>query len=187
MKYLLPLLALILLSGCTQAQVDRAEASVKQSRELLQRAEAAESRAKEAVAMARKLADTINNDKAKEIVEKAEAAMATVSDSVATARGIVEKSETTLAAVKNAHAAGGSTLDVLLAGISVFVPTAGAALIAIRKAMTNGRALRQTVTGLDDVRKVIGDTQWDASVAPALESSQDAATKVAIKQIQATA
>lgn len=173
-------------TGCTQAQVDRAEAAVVTAKDILAKAEQAQATALQAVEMARKIADEIGSEKAKEVIAKADEALAKAAAGVEVAKGAVAGAENAAAAAKTAQVAGGSTIDVLLAAVGAFLPGAGAALLAFRKAATTGRALRQTVEGVESVREAIGEADWKTKAAPALSSSQDEAVKTLIAKVQAS-
>jgi hypothetical protein len=184
--HLLALLAcLLMLGGCTQEQVDRAEAAVATAKDILARAESAEAQAVLAVEAARALADQIGNEQAKAIVAKAEAALATVQASTETAALAVNVAEKSAATAKAAQAAGGSTVDVLLAVLATAVPAVGAFIPLIRKLATTGKALAQTVKGVQAARGAIGEEGWKRSVAPALEAAQDEAVKAEVGRILA--
>ncbi len=184
---LLAVFLLLMLSGCTQAQVDRAEQAVAQAKEYLARAEAAEAMAKQAqevaakaVLASRALADQLGNDAAKEVVSKAEAALAQSTDAltkidegVQIARVAAENAQKVADAAKASQAAGGSTVDVLIAIVGVFVPAAGVAAMAIKRQMAASHALQQTVAGVSNVRASMSEADWKAKIAPILSAAQD--------------
>lgn len=172
------------LTGCTQEQVERAEQAAITAREILTRAEAAEAKAREAVAMARKIADQVGNEQAQAIVTKAENALATVENGVEAARLAVRTTEQTAEAAKAAHAAGGSTVDVIAAVVGTAVPSLGALIIALRKLFASNKALTQTVRGVDEGRKQIDPIVWKEKLAPILAAEQDDAVKAMIDAIQ---
>ncbi len=178
---------LAMLSGCTAAQVDRAEQAVAQAKEILAKAEIAEGHAAQAVAMAKQLAEQIGSEKAKDVIAKAEAAMAVVADSVAAAKLAVTAAESTAAAAKASQAAGGNTVDLLIAGLTVLVPSLGGIALAVRKAISNGKALKQTIRGVDKVREVVGEAKWATEIAPHLEAAQDESVKTLVAKVQASA
>ncbi len=196
MRLILALIALAMLCSCTQEQVDRAEQASIAAREVLASVEAAEARVKKAeeiaaaaVQAARDMAEQSGSDKAKAAVVQAEQALAVahqavsqVSDGVEVAHHAVIKTDQIFQTAKAAHDAGGSTLDVILAIISTAVPAAGGALVLIRKLMTTGQALKQTVAGISAARKSLGESNWKDAVAPALDAAQDEAVKELIKK-----
>lgn len=185
--YLLAIMAVLTfsLTGCSQASVDRAQAGVDQAKEILAKAEAAEARVAEAVATAREIAAAIGDERAKELVAKADAALAMAKSGTEAAKIVVATADTGLAAAKASQAAGGSTFDMLLAAAGALIPGAGAAALAIRNAIKSGRALRQTVAGVEEARKVLGESDWECKVAPALAAAQDESVKALITKIQA--
>lgn len=199
--YLPFLLAVLLLAGCTQAQVDRAEAALNVAKDNLAMVEAAEARAMsaeatcaKALAAAKALSDQVGNDATKRIVSEAEAMLAQAKEGLATvhtgvqvAKVGVQGADQAFKSAKAAYEAGGSTVDVLIAILGTAVPAVGGVLLALRKAQTVGKALKQTVCGLDEARASMGDAVWDQHVAPALESAQDAQVKAAIALAQARA
>lgn len=185
MKYLLALFAVLMLAGCSQEQVDRAEKAVVTAQEILARAEQAEAAASSAVAIARGLADQIGSEQAKAVVAKAEAALATVSASVETARLSVNVASNAAQSAKSAQAAGGSTIDVLLAILATAVPAVGAFIPVLRKLAATGKALAQTVKGVQVARANIGEEGWKRSVAPALAEAQDEDVKATVGRVLA--
>ncbi len=186
MKYILPLMALVMLSGCTQRQIDEAKAMQAQAHQILTVTEEAHRATQAALAEMKAIAAKIGGASGEALVAKAEHMLEVTGEKVADARDYAKKMDGAVEVAVASHDAGGTTVDVLLGLLTYFVPGA-AALVAIRKAMNSGRALKQTVQGLDNVRKIVGDTQWDASIAPSLEDAQDADVKVAVKKIQAAA
>ncbi len=186
MKLSILLLAILCLSfsGCTEQQVVRAEQAVQNGQELLARAEAAEVTAKAAVEQAKALAEQLGSEKAKAIALQAEQALAIASDGVASAKAALQGAQVAADAAKAAQAAGGSTIDVLLAGLTAFLPAAGTAAIAIRKLFAERRALHQTVQGIDNARQSLPEGIWDSHLAPALAAAQDDAVKARVAQAQ---
>ncbi len=201
MRFIIALIALAMLCSCTQEQVDRAEQASIAAKEVLASVEAAEARVKKAeeiaaaaVQAARDMAEQSGSDKAKAAVVQAEQALAVahqavsqVSDGVEVAHHAVIKTDQIFQTAKAAHDAGGSTLDVLIAIISTALPAAGGALVLIRKLMTTGQALKQTVSGISSARQALGEMAWKASVAPALDTAQDEAVKALVAKTIAAA
>jgi hypothetical protein len=77
-----------------------------------------------------------------------------------------------------------------LGGLTSTIPgiggIAGLALAAFAWVKKRGaeKALRQTVGGLDEARKEMGDEVWKESVAPHLEYAQDEAVRGHVKSVQ---
>jgi len=171
-------------SGCTQAQVDRADQSVAQAQAILARAEIMEEKARQAVEMARTLADEIGSERAQAIVDKAESAMAAVEHGVDVAKAAVAVAEIAANAAKASQAAGGSTLDVITAILSTAIPAAGGLFVAIRKLASTRKTLTQTVQGVDRIRAKVPMEFWDGTMAPALASAHDESSKALISKLQ---
>lgn len=179
------LACLLMLGGCSEAQVARAEAAVATSKDILAQAEAAKLKADAALGMARQLAEQIGSEQAKAVVAKAETALATVEASVETARLAVNTAENAATTARAAHDAGGSTVDVLLAIVGTLVPAAAGFIPLVRKLLTTGKALAQTVQGVQAARGAIGEEEWKGKVAPALEAAQDADVKAQVGRVLA--
>jgi hypothetical protein len=174
-----------LLAGCTQGQVDRAQVALDQAKEVLAESRAAEARVAEAVATARQIADKIGSDEGKALVEKAESALAMAKAGVEKGEKLVNIGQVGLDAAKASQAAGGSTLDLLLSAAAAFIPGAGVAAVALRSALNSGRALRQTVSGISDVREAVGEAKWKTEIAPFLCAAHDESVKKQIAAIEA--
>lgn len=180
----LVLLVCFSLGGCTQAQIDRAQAIDDSAHVRQQQADAALAAAQIALKAAQDLAATIGSAKAADALTKAQDALNLAGDFSSATKAAVASADAGLAAAKTSQAAGASTLDVLLAALTAFVPTAGVAATAIAKAIQNGRAFAQTVKGIDAAKASMGDALFTQHVAPALSSAQDASVKAQVNAVQ---
>lgn len=187
--YLLVAIAacLALCAGCTDAQIARAQQAVDVTTQRLEQAQQAEAAAKTALEAAQALADSTHSVEAQHAVAVAKAAVDTASQARLAAVETSKLAAQSLEAVKSAQAAGGGAVDLILAAVGAFLPGAGAALVAIRRAVSAGMAFKQTVAGLDAARQSMGNTVWDQHVAPHLAAAQDDSVKAAVKQVQAAA
>lgn len=188
MRALLPLAAFcLLLGGCTQAQIDRAQAIDDAAHQRQAQADAALAAAQEALTTAKALAAQVGADKASAALQKAQAALDAAGAFSDATKAAVTTADAGLAAAKSSQAAGESTLNVLLAFLSGVVPTAGVAATAIVRAIQNGRAFAQTVRGIDAAKTSMGQALFDQHVAPALNTAQDPAVKAKVDALQAQA
>lgn len=176
--------ALLLTAGCTQEQIARAEAAADRAEAVLQQAGALVAVAQSAVAAAQDAAahqapgaaDALA--KAQASLEVAQAAIPGLQATAGAARDAAE-------AAKAASAAGSSWWQTAAAIVAALVPAAGAVAVSIQRTVAATRALRQTVTGLDDARLQMGEVEWKATVAPSLAAAQDHSVKTTVRRIQA--
>ncbi|MES2531977.1 MAG: hypothetical protein V4636_13145 [Pseudomonadota bacterium] len=186
MRILIPLLAgILLLVGCTDAQIQRAEAiSIDADRRLVQ-AEQATQVAAEALAAAKATAVALDNVEAQRAIAQAEDAVSLASEATDAARQAANGARSAVEAARAAKDAGGASIDVVLAGVVAFVPTLGGLLLAIRKAIESGRALRQTVSGVQTAKE--GMKPEDVKrLHDALNKSQDESVKLTVANVKAT-
>lgn len=151
MRFILPLAAVLVLAGCTQAQIDRAAKLSAEADDRLAQVD-------QAIAQARSA-----RDGAKVASDGAHAA---------------------LEAAKSSQAAGGAGLDMLLAVLGTFVPLAGVAGVAVRKAITVSAGLRQTIAGIEEAKKAMTPEQV-ASLHGSLAEAQDDHVKATVSLIKA--
>lgn len=184
MRLILPALACVLLASCTQGQIDRAAAISAAADARLAQADQAIALATQAVEQGRQLADQIGDVRAQQIVAQAERGLAAARAAGEAAKLAADGAHAALDGAKAAQAAGGSTVDVLIAALTAFIPTAGVAAAAIKKAVASGNAFRQTVAGIDQARAALGEDAWKAKVSPHLASSQDQKVKEMVERTQ---
>lgn len=185
-RFILPGIVLVLLTaGCTQAQVDRAAAISAQADVRLAQADRAIALAQQAVDQGKILADQLGDVRAQQIVAQAQAGLAAATAARDVAKGASDASHAALEAAKASQQAGGSSVDVLLAALTAFLPTAGVAVGAIRQAIKSAQAFRQTVAGIEDAKKLMTSDQI-ASLHGSLAEAQDDHVKATVSQIKAT-
>lgn len=174
----------LLLCSCTQAQVDRAAQISAAADARLAQADAAIALAQQAVDQGKKLADQLGSAEAQSIIAQARQGLAAASAARDVAKLASKGAHAALEAAKTAQAAGGSTIDVLIAVVGAFVPAAGVAGTAIRSAMKSAQALRQTVAGIEKSKLAMTQDQIE-NLHSALSESQDAHVKATVKLIKA--
>ncbi len=170
MKYLLPLFAILLLSGCTGEQVRRAQ-------EIADRAQAEVTRAEAIVASAENLVNTLGVEKAKPIIEGSKQALEAAQLTAKAAQDAAD-------AAKSAHESGGGTVSTLMAALMALITGAGAAAPAIMRAVNTGRALAQTVRGIETAKNSMSEAEV-ALLKNELSKAQDEKTKLLVKQAKA--
>lgn len=176
----------ILLTGCTDAQIHRAEEVSAAVDIRLAQAEHAEQVAKETLAAAQQLAEASNSDKAKAAVAAAQAAVELAGSTTALAKSAAGEAHTAVDAAKAAQAAGGSTLDVLIAIVTTLFPAAGATLVALRKMWASSASLRQVVAGVEKAKQAMPSDQVE-KLHQALAITTDDRTKLQVATIKAAA
>ncbi len=160
---------LLLSSGCTQADIDRAQ-------QLSDAADAKLAAAQQAADVAKSFADASNNEKAKAAVDAANSALAI-------ARDAADAGHKAVAAAKTSQAAGATTFNVLLAGAAALVPALAGLLGAVNLAVRNAQALRQTVAGIDNAKKAL-PPEAVATLHSELAKAQDESTKTKVDAAQ---
>ncbi len=174
-----------MLSGCsTKDSIDRADHAVEQAQLVLNEANAAQKKIDAALEVARVANDRLRTAETKALMAEVEQGAAIVREGVARAGESLAMAQNAAKTARETYEAGGSTIDVLIAIGATFIPALGALKVLRNKYMPSVTAIKQTVAGLDEARKSMGDTLWDAHVAPALESSQDEAIRTLIRQLQ---
>lgn len=170
--------------SCTDEQLARAaQLSAEADARYAASVQALEA-AKQAVAAARELAEKLESEQAQRIVGQAEEALSVATQATDVAKGMADSMRAGVAAAKAAQEAGGSTVGVVTAAATGAVPGILAALALIVKLIESTRRFRQTVKGLDNVRRKIGESEWKAKVAPELEKAQDESVRLSVKAIQ---
>lgn len=181
---LLILFVAVLFCGCSAEQIARLEAVAIDAQAKVDLADSAIAKADHAVAAAQALAEQLGIEKAQPIIAQAQEALAVARDAKEAAKATDDAASSAAAAAKQAQEAGGGTVGVIVAGLLAFLTGGAAAIPAITKAIANGRALVQTVRGLDAAREKIGEAEWKAKIAPSLEAAQDESVKTAVKLAQ---
>lgn len=174
------------LTGCTQADIDRAEAVSAAADAKLSAADQALAVANQALDEARELAAKVGSDQARQLVAKAQQAVDLASASDDAAKVAAKAGRDAVEGAKAAQAAGASTFNVLLAAATALIPAAGGLIASINSAVQAGRALRQTVAGVDAAKAKLPPDAVDTLHAE-LAKAQDASTKRAVDQVQAAA
>lgn len=167
MKYLLVIFTVLLLAGCSDEQVRRAEA-------ITDRAQQEVARAEEVVKNAEKLADAIGFEKAQPVIEQAKEALEAAK---LTAKAAKDASD----AAKSAHEAGSGTISTLFAGLMALLTGAATAAPAIMRAINTGRALTQTVQGIEKAKESMNAAEV-AVLHSELAKAQDEKSKKLIKK-----
>lgn len=186
MRHLIVVAVLALaLGGCTQDQINRAQAIDDAAHARQAQAEAALNAAQEALDVAKALAAQVGAEKASAALAKAQQALDTAGAFANATKAAVSTADATLAAAKSSAAAGGATIDTLLAVLTAFVPTAGVAAVAVVKAVRAGQAFAQTVKGIDAAKENMGPELFAKHVAPALAAAQDEHVKAKVDAVQA--
>lgn len=157
----------VFLSGCTDAQINRAEA-------IADRASAEVARVQVIVDEATKLADALGIEKAQPIIDQA-------NDALVAAKATAKAAQDTADAAKAAHDAGGSTISTLFAGLLVLVTGVSAATPAIIKAVNTARALRQTVAGIEKAKESMNEADV-VLLHNKLRESMDESSKTLVKK-----
>ncbi len=131
MKYLLPILlfSCLFMGGCTQADVDRAQAALDQATATLAKVEAARDAAAAALAETKTIASTIGGARADALIAKAETGLDMANDGVKVARSIADTAASGLDAAKKSQAVGGATVDTIIA-VGLALITGGATITA---------------------------------------------------------
>jgi len=173
--------ALFLASGCTDAQIARAEAAADRAEVILAQAQATVRAAQDAIAAAKA------QPGATEAMTKAQASLDVAVAALPALQATATATRDAAEAAKAAQAAGSSWWQTATAILGTLVLAAGAVAVSIARTAEATRAMRQTVSGLDDARDKLGEDRWKAAVAPALDSAQDASTKRVVRTIQAAA
>lgn len=176
----------LLLTGCTDAQIQRAEAASAAVDLRLAQAEHAEQVAQDTLAAAEQLAEASNSDKALAAVAAAQAAVEVASSTTALAKSAAGDARTAVQAAKDAQAAGGSTLDVLIAVVTTLFPAAGVTLTALRRMWASSASLRQVVAGVEKAKAAMPSDQVD-KLHQALAITTDDRTKLQVATIKAAA
>lgn len=168
---LMIVLAMLLgMGGCTEADIARAQ-------QLADSADAKLAMAQQAVAAAQTLATETKSEKAQAAVTAANAALAVAVESA-------DAGHKAVAAAKTSQAAGATTFNVLLAGAAALIPALGGILAAVNSAVQSGKALRQTVAGVDEAKKSM-TPEAVALLHAELAKAQDESTKTRVDAAQA--
>lgn len=165
------------LCSCTDEQIARVKSTVDAADAQLARANDAVAKAEAALASAKTVGATLNSEQANRVIGQAEDALDQVHEAQRIVKTTADAAHSGLDAAIQAHAAGGSSIGVIGAAATGAIPGILAALAAGMKWFQAWRSFRQTVTGLDDARKALGESQWAEKVKPALDASQDESTK----------
>lgn len=187
---LLPAAIALLLSGCSEEQVRRAEQLSAQAQARVDQASAAVQLAQQAVDQAQALAKEYGNVSAQRVVEQAQAALAAAAAARDTAQATADATTSAAKAARTAYEAGGSTTSVLIAAGGGLLTAAPAILALVVKLVQSYTAFRQTVKGLDAARDSMQHDPacaavWDEHIAPALEAAQDNKVKQLVQKTQA--
>lgn len=177
--------ALLFLGGCTQAQIDRAAAISAGADARLAQADQAMVLAQAAVDQGKALAEQLGSIRAEQVVAQAQQALVAAGAAREAAKLAADAGHAALSSAQAAQAAGGSTLDVLGAALAAFLPTAGIAYAAIRRAIAAAQSLRQVVAGVEDAKEKLPDDQV-VKLHASLDAAQDEATKRRVALVRAT-
>jgi hypothetical protein len=184
--FLLAALAVMLLTGCNEAQIERAEQAVAMADVRVSQADQAMAVAKQALASAEELSQKLDASIGAKVIADAKAAVATAESASAAAHVASDVAHKAVDAAKAAQAAGGSSVDVLLAVIGTAVPSLGALLAALRKLWDTASALRQTVAGVEAAKTKLAPDAI-ATLHGELASAQDEKAKQAVALVKAQA
>ncbi len=179
---LLPILALaVLLSGCSQAQIDRAAKATAEADARLAQVDQAIAAAKQAIADGKVLADQIGNVKAQQIVAQAEAGLAAAA---AARQGIQVADDAAHAALDAAKNSGGSLFAIVSAVVVTLVPAMGVILPLVGQVAKWRQGLTQTVAGIEEAKKTMSPEQI-SNLHGALAEAQDDHVKAAVSLVKA--
>ncbi len=182
MKLILPALVLVLLtSGCTQQQVDRAAAATAEADAKLAQVDQAIAAAQQAVADGKVLADSIGNVKAQQIVAQAQAGLAAAT---AARQGIQVADDAAHAALTAAKASGGSLFSIVAAVVGTLVPAMGVILPLVGQVAKWRQSFTQTVAGIETAKGSMTPDQIE-SLHGALAEAQDDHVKAAVSLVKA--
>lgn len=134
--------------GCTDAQIARAQSIADAASIRVGQAEQAVALATEAVASAKELATKLESEQALRIIGQAEQALHVASAAKDSAIASAKVAQDGVAAAKAAQEAGGSTVDVIIAGVTVAIPAIGGLLAAFAKLARTTTKLADTTTAL---------------------------------------
>lgn len=154
-SFLLALVALFALCGCTQEDVDRAEVAQQKAQSILDQARAAEAQATAALGQIAALAAMVDQAKGDALLARGTQALEMARDGVAAAQALVSTAGVGVDAAKKSHAAGGLTVEVViqtvLALAAGLVPALGVLIPLINKYRT---ALKLTAAHGDSMERV---------------------------------
>lgn len=204
-------LTALLCLGCTNEQLGRAEVYAQTTHTLLGQAQANVAALETQLAAAQKAAAESGDARIVAVVEQLQGAVRVAKTYLPALQVTAQQADNALASLKATGAtdvpwwkvALGVAVPLLLPlakGIPVVGPAIGQLgelgwslyTTSQQKAQqaaieARAKAMEQTVAGLDEARKSLGNTVWDQHVAPALEAAQDADVKAIVKTTQAKA
>jgi len=175
-------IALIFSAGCSDDQMARSLKAVNTAEDWHARAVAAEAFARSALEQVQALTATLESDRANKLLADAEAALGLAHTAVQQSGAAVVVAKAAQAAAQATHDAGGGTGAVILAGVGSFILGLGVLFPKLRVASL---ALSQVVRGVGALRNRMGEAEWKAKAAPAMNAAQDEKTRRAVAQVQA--
>lgn len=181
---LIGLTALLFVGGCTQEQIDRAAQISAAADARLVQADQALELAQRAVEQGKVLAEQIGSVRAQQVIGQAEQALAAAGAAREVAKVAADGAHGALDAAKAAQAAGGSTIDVIIAIATTTAPALGGLLMALRKLWAVGRDFRQTVAGVEKAKETL-PADAVAKLHAALAETQDAGAKQRVAVVKA--
>ncbi len=171
------LITVLLLSGCTQADVDRAKVLQAHAEARLVQAHEAAEVARVALEQMKAIALAVGGTQAEALVKKGELAAEATHDAETVAAAVVDATGKAVADAERSQAAGQSTLNTILTIVgSLATGAGGIAGIAIPIIAKYRRAI--TVTAAHADRMENAETQGDVDIAKQVSIAEQAAAGV---------
>lgn len=163
--------ALLTLNGCSDEQIRIARDGLAAAKKAEAIAVAALEAVRQNAAEARILAEQIGGEKGAALMAKVEAALPKVEEGVKSAQAAVAMAETAVAAAEKEHAAGGTTIDVLVAGLLATVGGGGGLLALAARAVGRWKTATKLASSYADA---VETSDTDDEVLVVKESAKQA-------------
>lgn len=167
----------LFLCGCTQGDIDRAKAAQVKAKQVLEQAKSAEATVSAAYIEIKAIAEQLGREKGAALMARVDKALATASDGVHVAQAMVDASGVIVVAAEKSKAAGGLTIDAVLAGIIAFF-TGGASIATAVMPIINRYKRAIMVTAAHADRMEESETQDDVDLAKRISIAEQATAGV---------